>query len=41
MTTGQAIHDSRWCRGCADGGYVIDLIPTVEQYYDEYADKRA
>lgn len=41
MTTGQAIHDSRWCAGCADGGYVIDLIPTVEQYYDEYAGKSA
>jgi hypothetical protein len=41
MTTGQAINESRWCRGCADGGYVIDLIPTVEQYYDDYAGKRA
>ncbi|MGH2783755.1 MAG: hypothetical protein ACRDJ1_00660 [Actinomycetota bacterium] len=41
MTTGQAINDSRWCRGCADGGYVIDLIPTVEEYYDEYAGKSA
>ena len=41
MTTGEAINASRWCRGCADGGYVIDLIPTVAQYYDEYAAKRA
>ena len=41
MTTGQAINDSRWCSGCADGGYVIDLIPTVEQYYDDYAGKSA
>lgn len=41
MTTGEAINQSRWCRGCADGGYVIDLIPTVEQYYDDYAAKRA
>ena len=41
MTTGRAINESRWCRGCADGGYVIDLIPTVEQYYDDYAGKRA
>lgn len=41
MTTAQAINDSRWCYGCADGGYVIDLIPTVEQYYDDYAGKRA
>jgi hypothetical protein len=41
MTTGEAINDSRWCYGCADGGYVIDLIPTVEQYYDDYASQRA
>ena len=41
MTTGKAINQSRWCYGCADGGYVIDLIPTVEQYYDEYAGKSA
>jgi peptidoglycan hydrolase CwlO-like protein len=37
MTTAQAINDSRWCRGCANGQYVIGLIPAVEQYYDHYA----
>ncbi len=41
MTTAEAINASRWCRGCAGGGYVIDLIPTIEQYYDEYAGKSA
>ena len=41
MTTGEAIHDSRWCYGCANGGYVIDIIPTVERYYDRYANDRA
>jgi len=41
MTTGQAIHDSRWCAGCAHGGYVIDIIPTVERYYDHYAEQSA
>ncbi|MGH2727740.1 MAG: hypothetical protein ACRDKS_12285, partial [Actinomycetota bacterium] len=41
MTTAEAINASRWCRGCAGGGYVVDLIPTVEQYYDEYAGKSA
>jgi peptidoglycan hydrolase CwlO-like protein len=41
MTTAEAINASRWCRGCANGGYVVDLIPTIEQYYDEYAAKSA
>jgi hypothetical protein len=37
MTTAQAINDSSWCGGCADGQYVVDLIPSVEKYYDSYA----
>jgi hypothetical protein len=41
MTTARAINESRWCRGCADGRYVIELIDAVEKYYDEYASKRA
>lgn len=41
MTTAQAINESRWCRGCSNGGYVVDLIPSVEQYYDRYANDRA
>jgi len=41
MTTGQAINASDWCSGCAGGGYVVDMIPTVEQYYDRYASASA
>jgi peptidoglycan hydrolase CwlO-like protein len=41
MTTAEAINASRWCRGCANGGYVVDLIPSVEKYYDRYANGRA
>jgi hypothetical protein len=41
MTTAKAINASRWCRGCANGGYVVDLIPSVEQYYDRYANSSA
>jgi hypothetical protein len=41
MTTAEAIRDSRWCGGCANGEYVVELIPSVEQYYDSYANNRA
>jgi hypothetical protein len=41
MTTAKAINASRWCRGCANGGYVVDLIASVEQYYDHYANSSA
>ena len=41
MTTARAINASRWCSGCAGGGYVVDLIASVEQYYDRYANNRA
>lgn len=34
--TAYAIQQSRWCHGCAEGGYVISIIPAVEQYYDAY-----
>ena len=37
MTTAESIRDSSWCGGCADGQYVVDLIPSVERYYDSYA----
>jgi hypothetical protein len=37
MTTARAINASRWCPGCVNGRYVIDLVPSVEQYYDRYA----
>ncbi|MGH8703795.1 MAG: hypothetical protein ACREUO_00090 [Burkholderiales bacterium] len=41
MDTGWAINASDWCRGCADGQYVVELIPIVERYYDRYARRRA
>jgi hypothetical protein len=37
MTTGEAINASDWCHGCANGQYVIELIPIVEQYYAKFA----
>ena len=37
METGKAINASDWCRGCANGSYVIGIIPAVEKYYDRYA----
>ena len=40
MTTARAINESRWCRGCTDGQYVIGLIESVEKYYDDYASRR-
>jgi hypothetical protein len=41
MTTAESIRDSSWCGGCADGQYVVDLIPSVEKYYDSYARQHA
>jgi hypothetical protein len=37
MTTAESIRDSSWCGGCSDGQYVVELIPSVERYYDSYA----
>lgn len=37
METAKAIQQSHWCHGCAEGGYVIGIIPAVEKYYDTYA----
>ena len=31
--TAAAINASLWCHGCANGGYVIDLIVAVESYF--------
>ncbi len=36
MTTAEAIRASAWCRGCSNGGYVTELVPIVEQYFDRY-----
>lgn len=41
MTTAQAINGSSWCGGCANGQYVVDLVPAVEKYYDSYASAHA
>ena len=35
-TTAEAIRASAWCRGCSNGGYVVELVPIVEQYFDRY-----
>ena len=37
MVTAGAINASDWCHGCAGGQYVIELIPTVEQYFATYS----
>ena len=36
MTTAEAIRASAWCRGCSNGGYVTELVPIVEEYFDRY-----
>jgi peptidoglycan hydrolase CwlO-like protein len=36
MTTAQAIRASAWCRGCSNGGYVTELVPVVQAYFDRY-----
>lgn len=41
MTTARAINASRWCSGCTNGRYVIGLIPSVEEYFDRYANASA
>lgn len=41
MDTGWAINASDWCRGCAQGQYVVELIPIIERYYDRYYRRRA
>jgi hypothetical protein len=41
MDTARAINASSWCGGCANGQYVVDLIPSVENNYDAYANASA
>jgi peptidoglycan hydrolase CwlO-like protein len=41
MQTAHAIQQSHWCHGCAEGGYVIGIVPAVEKYYDDYANSTA
>jgi hypothetical protein len=40
MVTAEAVRTSAWCRGCSGGGYVTDLVPIVQAYYERYADQR-
>jgi peptidoglycan hydrolase CwlO-like protein len=36
LKTAEAIRASAWCRDCSNGGYVTELVPIVEQYFDRY-----
>lgn len=36
ITTAETIRASAWCRGCANGGYVTELVPVVQAYFDRY-----
>jgi hypothetical protein len=36
--TATAIAASRWCSGCANGQYVVGLVPAVEASFDTYAE---
>jgi len=36
-TTAEAINASSWCRGCAGGLYVLNVLPLVESDYDLFA----
>jgi hypothetical protein len=39
MTTAQAINASSWCRGCAGGMYVLNVVPLVQADYDRFAER--
>jgi peptidoglycan hydrolase CwlO-like protein len=41
MATAEAIRASAWCRGCSNGGYVTELVPMVEAYFDRYVSLHA
>lgn len=36
-TTATAVNASAWCRGCAGGMYVLDMLPLVEADYARFA----
>ena len=36
MSTAEAVRASAWCRGCSNGGYVTELVPVVQAYFDRY-----
>ena len=37
MTTAQAVNASSWCRGCAGGMYVLNVVPLVQADYERFA----
>lgn len=39
MTTAQAINASAWCRGCAGGMYVLNVVPLVQVNYERFAER--
>lgn len=41
MTTAETIQASAWCRGCSSGGYVTELVPVVQAYFDRYVTRHA
>jgi hypothetical protein len=38
IDTARAIAASRWCSGCANGRYVVRLVPAVEASYETFAE---
>lgn len=38
-TTGSAVRDSYWCRGCGGGAYVVDQLPAVVGDWAEHASR--
>jgi peptidoglycan hydrolase CwlO-like protein len=36
MNTAGTIRASAWCRECSNGGYVTELVPIVQAYFDRY-----
>ena len=38
LDTAAAIAASRWCAGCANGGYVVAIVPAVEASFQTYAE---
>jgi hypothetical protein len=38
LRTARAIAASRWCYGCANGEYVVGLVPAVQDSFETYAE---
>ena len=38
LDTAAAIAASRWCAGCANGQYVIGIVPAVQESFETYAE---